>query len=183
MRITFGRSSKVSFRKPSSSGQRLFSSQYLKTPSPDLSGFQLLPKSAVLIEAMVFISCPATALRKREIKASKSTSVASWPGFTFAGFVSWAAAFFLGGVVQPPAPRANTNKTKAKNLAPAFIGDTFVSFSREWQATLIFMSEPAPQSVALPSHFRPRVLVGRDSVEPRSCHTHPGCGTDGHLAR
>src|SRR5438270_13994878 len=110
---------------------------------------------------MVFISCPATALRKRDIKASKSTSVASWPGFTFAGFVSWAAAFFLRGGVQPPAPRANTNKSKAKSLAPALIGDTIVSFSQERQATLIFMSEPALQRVALPSHFRPRVVLGR----------------------
>src|SRR5437763_16619624 len=82
---------------------------------------------------MVFISCPATALRKREMKASKSTSLASWPGFTFAGFVSWAAVFFLGGVVQPPAARPNASKTKARNLTPAFIGDTFVSISREWQ--------------------------------------------------
>src|SRR5438105_5957090 len=82
---------------------------------------------------MVFISCVAAALRKREIKASKSTSVASWLGFTFAGFVSWAAVFFLGGVVQPPAPRPSTTKAKARNLIPAFIGDTFVSFSREWQ--------------------------------------------------
>jgi hypothetical protein len=75
---------------------------------------------------MVFISCVATALRKREMKASKSTSVASWPGFTFAGFFSW-SGFFLGGFVQPPAARPNISKTKAKNLTPAFIGDTFVS--------------------------------------------------------
>src|SRR6266853_2264821 len=81
---------------------------------------------------MVLISCVATALRKREIKASKSTSVASWPGFTFAGFFS-GAAFFLGGVVQPPAASPNTSKTKAKNLTPAFIGDTFVSVFWEWQ--------------------------------------------------
>src|SRR4029077_2569540 len=83
---------------------------------------------------MVFISWATTALRKREIKASKSTSLASWPGFTFAGFVSWAAVFFLGGVVQPPAARPNTTKTKARNLTPAFIFDSFLSFSREWQA-------------------------------------------------
>src|SRR6184192_2283523 len=81
---------------------------------------------------MVFISCAATALRKREIKPSKSTSVASWVGFTFAGFFSWAAVF-LGGVLQPPAARPNNNRTKARNLTPAFIGGTFVSFSREWQ--------------------------------------------------
>src|SRR6266699_730039 len=81
---------------------------------------------------MVFISCAATALRKREIKPSKSTSVASWVGFTFAGFFAWAAVF-LGGVLQPPAARPNNNRTKARNLTPAFIGDTFVSFSREWQ--------------------------------------------------
>src|SRR6266480_7809094 len=81
---------------------------------------------------MVFMSCAVTALRKREMKASKSTSLASWPGFTFAGFVSWAAVF-LGGVLQPPAARPNASKTKARNLTPAFIGDTFVSISREWQ--------------------------------------------------
>src|SRR6266700_6821337 len=81
---------------------------------------------------MVFISCAATALRKREIKPSKSTSVASWVSFTFAGFFSWAAVF-LGGVLQPPAARPNNNRTKARNLNPAFIGGTFVSFSREWQ--------------------------------------------------
>src|SRR6476659_5307469 len=66
------------------------------------------------------------------MKASKSTSVASWPGFTFAGFFSW-AGFFLGGVVQPPAARPNISKTKAKNLTAAFIGDTFVSVFWEWQ--------------------------------------------------
>src|SRR5947199_8945030 len=79
---------------------------------------------------MVFISCAATALRKREIKPSKSTSVASWVGFTFAGFFSWAAVF-LGGVLQPSAARPNNNRTKARNLTPAFIGGTFVSFSQE----------------------------------------------------
>src|SRR6266496_1994023 len=81
---------------------------------------------------MVFRSCAATALRKREIKPSKSTSVASWVGFTFAGFFSWAVVF-LGGVLQPPAARPNNNRTKARNLTPAFIGGTFVIFSREWQ--------------------------------------------------
>src|SRR5437868_9110219 len=83
---------------------------------------------------MVFISCAATALRKREIKASKSTSLASWPGFIFAGFVSWAAVFFLGGVVQPPAARPNASKTKARHLTPAFIFDSFLSFPPDWQA-------------------------------------------------
>src|SRR4029077_13705253 len=81
---------------------------------------------------MVFISCAATALRKRPMKASKSASVASWPGFTFAGFFSW-AGFFLGGGVPQAAARPNLSKTKAKNLTPAFIGDTFVSVFWEWQ--------------------------------------------------
>src|SRR5437870_11532726 len=99
---------------------------------------------------MVFISCVATALRKRERKASKSTSVASWPGFTFAGFFSW-AGFFLGGVVQPPAARPNISKTKAKNLTPAFIGDTFVRVFWEWQVHPCARSQTrsqAPASVA-----------------------------------
>src|SRR6266487_5786245 len=97
---------------------------------------------------MVFRSCAATALRKREIKPSKSTSVASWVGFTFAGFFSWAAVFFLGGVVQPPAARPKNNKTKARNLTPAFIGDTFVSFSSEWQVRHYERSQMETQAPA-----------------------------------
>src|ERR1700745_3131786 len=87
------------------------------------------------------------------MKASKSTSVASWPGFTFAGFFSW-SGFFLGGFVQPPAARPNISKTKAKNLTAAFIGDTFVSVFWEWQVHRCARSQTrtqAPASVAQPS--------------------------------
>src|SRR3954451_7880211 len=62
------------------------------------------------------------------MKLSKSTSVASSVGFTFPGLAAWAPVFFDGGVLQPAMAKPTNNKRKARNLTPAFIGGSFLSF-------------------------------------------------------
>src|SRR5438045_5356693 len=62
------------------------------------------------------------------MKLSKSTSVASSVGFTFPALAGWAPVFFGGGVLQPAIAKPTNNKRKARNLTPAFIGGSFLSF-------------------------------------------------------